>query len=83
VVGVARVGGGLGRQPERELRELALVAAPNLLSPQPGALEARQLMDSERRLQIHHVVLEAALDHIIMLVALVSEALPRVLGHPV
>ena len=38
-------------------------------------------MDTDRRLQIHHVELEAAFNNAVMLVSLVSEALPSILAH--
>ena len=39
-------------------------------------------MNTQRRLQIHHVVFEAGFDDVVMLVALIAETLPGVFAHP-
>ena len=40
-------------------------------------------MNSQRRLQIHHVVLESCLDDEVMFVAFIAKTFPRVLAHSV
>ena len=40
-------------------------------------------MNAERGLQVHHVVFETALNHLIVLVALIAETMPGVLAHTV
>src|SRR6185436_3427170 len=40
-------------------------------------------MDADRGLQVRHVVLEAGVDDLVMLVALVAEAAPRIDAHSV
>ena len=46
-------------------------------------LNSLQLMDSDRGLEVHHVVLEAGIDDFVVPVSCVAETLPRVLGHAV
>ncbi len=62
MVGVSGLGLGLGGKIEWEVGECLLVLGPDLAAPQPVLLDAAELMQPDRRLQVRHVVLEAELD---------------------
>src|SRR5690349_22967849 len=71
------------RQCNGKVRKSLQVSCPNSLTMLPSRLHPPQLVDSKRRLNVHHVVFESALDDVIMLVAVIAEALPGILAHPV
>ncbi len=54
---------------------------PDLCSPAPICFNALQLVNAQRRLQIHHVVFEAGLNDEVVFVAFIAETLPGVLAH--
>ena len=83
VVRMSSGGRGIRGQPDGHVGEEMVVAAPDRLSAPPVSLYPRQLVDADRRLDVHHVVLEPALHHLVVLVALVTETSPGILGHPV
>src|SRR6266853_3845702 len=60
-----------------------VVALPYMKALLPVVLDAADLVHPDRRLQVHHVVFESDFDHLVMLVAFVGKALPRVLRHSV
>src|SRR6266850_435925 len=73
-----------GRRPHhRQGLERLVVARPNGLAPRRVTFEASELMDTERGLQIGHVVLEAGDADVVMLVALVGKTPPGVHAQPV
>src|SRR5262245_13689495 len=83
MVGVPGPFFGRGWQRQGQILECTLIDLPYLLAPPPVRFHAPQLVDPERRLDIHHVVLEAALDDLVVLIALVGEPFPCILAHPV
>jgi len=83
VVAVPGVGLGCGGQRNRQIGERVVVELPQLATALSVSLDPRQLVPAERCLQIHHVVFEAALNDLVMLVALVAETVPDVLAHSV
>src|SRR5260370_11965749 len=68
---------------QREVAKFPLVAGPYCLTALPVCLDAAQLMQADRGLNVHHVVLVAALDDVIVFVARVAESPPRVFVHAV
>ena len=54
--------GGPRRQEDRQLAEGLAVARPRSRAARQVALDSRELVDAEGGLDVHHVVLEAALD---------------------
>src|SRR4051812_40421426 len=69
-------------QPERELSESIQVSIPDLLAPSPARFDLFKLVKADGRLQIHHIIFKAALDHLVVLVALIAKAFPRIFAHP-
>src|SRR5262245_59244586 len=80
---VAGIRLGIAWKCESGSPEPLLVRVPDLATPDPVRLDTAQLMDSDRGLEIHHVVFEAGRDNVVVLVADIAEPLPRVLRHPV
>lgn len=81
---VAGVAGTLlhrGRQADGQAGECVHVTTLDGFAPLPGGFHARQLMNTDGRLQIHHVVFEATLNDLVMLVELVAKAMPDILAH--
>src|SRR5690242_11115363 len=66
------------RQDNREISKSSIVASPNHLPAHEVALRTPQLMNPQCGLQVHHVVLEARFDDLVVLKSFVGEALPRV-----
>ena len=83
VVSVSGIGLRWDGESNRQLGKPVVVASPQLAAALPVFLNSRQLVQADRCLQIHHVVFEAALDDLVMLVPLVAETVPGVLAHPV
>ena len=83
VMSVACIDGRVCGKAERETSKLSLVLAPYLAPQKPVALHPRKLVDAQCRLQVHHVVLETALHHLVVLVALVTKTVPGIFAHAV
>ena len=83
VIRVAGVGLGVGGRADMQAVERLVVPVPDLLPALPVGLDALQLMNTHRGLDVHHVVFEPRLDHLVMHPARIAEALPRVLAHAV
>src|SRR5712691_8869369 len=71
------------RKDQRKVTEFSMVSLPYLVAPLPVFLDAPELMDSDRRLDIHHIIFVATIDDIVVLVALVAESPPCVFAHAV
>src|SRR5262249_21016719 len=71
------------REGQREVAELALIACPYCPPPFPVLFDAAKLMNADGCLDVHHVVLVAAFDNVVVSVAVVAESPPRVLAHAV
>ena len=54
---------------------------PYLPPPLPVGIHTFELMNPDSRLQIHHVIFKATFRHVIMLMPLITETLPGILGH--
>lgn len=76
-------GSAVAWKPNWQIGERFLIPVPDRLAPLPVGFDAGQLMDADGGLQIHHVVFEAAFDHLVVLVTGVTEAVPGVLAHAV
>jgi hypothetical protein len=68
---------GRRRRPDRQSGQQLVVAIPQLGSAIDPPVQARKLVQTDRRLDIGHVVLVAGLDHLVMTKAHVREPLPR------
>ena len=68
---------------DRQIGEGLIVAPPDRLPPRVVRVHAAQLMDAESSLDIHHVVLEAGIDDLVVLESLVRIPLPRTPAQPV
>jgi hypothetical protein len=66
-----------------EVSKCFLVSCPYFLPPFPILLNTAELMDADSRLNVHHVVLVATLDDVVVLIPLITKSLPRVFAHPV
>ena len=83
VVGMPGAGlHGSGR-PDGKPRERFLIFPPDSLPLLPVLLDSRKLVDADRRLEIHHVVLESRFHDVIVLEAGIAEPFPRIFAHPV
>src|SRR6185437_7348841 len=78
-----RVGGRWRGQADRQARESLHVSVPRGFATLPILLHTRKLVDADCSLQIHHVVFEAGLYYLVVLVTLVAETVPRILAHAV
>lgn len=83
MVGMLDVVGHRSGQKNRQVLESVVVSMPDSLSLAPVAIDARQLVDAQRGLQVHHVVLEACFHHLVMFVTFIGKAFPGVAAEPV
>ncbi len=83
VVGVTRSFFRRRRKKQRKSAQLALVGSPNLLPSLPIGFNAAKLMDPDRGLDVHHIVLEATLHDVVVFVSCIAEPPPCVLAHAV
>ena len=70
-------------QKNRQVLESVVVCMPDFLSSLPIAIEARQLVDAQRCLQVHHVVFESGFHYLVMFVSFIGEAFPGIAAEPV
>ena len=70
-------------QSQWEASKFSLVGRPYFLPTFPILLNAAELVDADCRLDVHHIVLVATLDDVVVFVTLIAKSLPCVLAHPV
>ena len=82
VVGVPGFRVRIGGEDNGKACKRFIITLPYFAAPLPISFDSLELMDTDRRLEVHHVVLESAFDDAVMLVSLIAEALPCILAHP-
>src|SRR6266851_10063690 len=83
MISVARPLVRLRRKCQGEAGEFPLIDGPYFLPTLPIHLNPAELMDPNSRLNVHHVVLVATIDNVVVLVTLITESPPRVFAHAV
>ena len=75
---MACVSFGFCRGSDGQILKGLLVPVPYFFTANPGSLDSFKLVNSDRCLQVHHVVLKASLNHPVVLVAFIAKTAPGI-----
>jgi len=67
----------------RQIPERLVIPIPYFLTPLPVFIHSWQLMDTYRRLQIHHIIFKSRVYDLVIFISLIAESFPGILAHSV